>query len=138
MKTVLGFDYGTRWIGVAAGQTITGTASALPPLMAKDGIPQWEEIGSLLQEWKPAVVVVGLPLNMDGSESDLSQRARKFGNRIHGRFGAQVTFWDERLSSFEAKGDIMEQRHSKQFKQQQVDSLSACLILESWMRSEPA
>ena len=138
MKTVLGFDYGTRWIGVATGQTFTGTASALPPLMAKDGNPRWEEIEALLAEWKPALVVVGLPLNMDGSESDLSQRARKFGNRIHGRFGAQVTFWDERLSSFEAKGDIMEQRHSKQFKQQQVDSLSACLILESWMRSEPA
>ncbi|WP_372799131.1 Holliday junction resolvase RuvX [Litorivivens sp.] len=137
MKTILGFDYGTRWIGVAAGQTLTGTATALQPLMAKDGVPRWEEIEGLLQEWKPQLVIVGLPLNMDGTESELSQRARKFGNRIHGRFGVDIGFWDERLSSFEAKGDIIEQRHSKQFKQMKVDSLSARLILESWMRSQP-
>ena len=73
-------------------------------LRAKDGIPQWHEIEALPKEWQPQTVVVGLPLNMDGSESDMCQRARKFGNRIHGRFGVAVDFADERLSSFEAKG----------------------------------
>ncbi len=136
MKTLLAFDYGARWIGVASGQTLTATATPLKPLMAKDGIPDWNEVGRLLEEWQPNLVIVGLPLNMDGSESDLSRRARKFGNRLHGRFGLEVEHWDERLSSFEAKGDILEQRHSKQFKKEQVDSLSARLILESWMRSQ--
>lgn len=135
-QTIIAFDYGTRWIGCAAGQTLTGTATALPALRARDGIPDWEEVGKLLEEWKPAAVIVGLPLNMDDSESELSARARKFGNRIHGRFGLPVEHWDERLSSFEAKGEIMENRHSKQFKREGVDSLSAQLILESWLRSQ--
>ncbi|HCS29169.1 MAG TPA: Holliday junction resolvase RuvX [Spongiibacteraceae bacterium] len=135
---VLGFDYGTRWIGVATGQTLLGTASALKPLMARDGIPDWDEIGQLIGEWQPDVVVIGLPLNMDGSPSELSQRAGKFGRRLNGRFGVEVEYWDERLSSFEAKGEIMTKRHSKNFKREAVDSLSAQLILESWMRSRPA
>lgn len=135
---VLGLDYGTRWIGVATGQTLLGTASALKPLMARDGIPDWDEIGQLIGEWQPDVVVIGLPLNMDGSPSELSQRAGKFGRRLNGRFGVEVEYWDERLSSFEAKGEIMAKRHSKNFKREAVDSLSAQLILESWMRSRPA
>ena len=132
--SVLGFDYGTRWIGVATGQTLLGTASPLKPLMARDGIPDWDEVGRVLAEWQPDVVVVGLPLNMDDSPSELSERASKFGRRLHGRFGLEVQYWDERLSSFEAKGDIMRNRHSKDFKRESVDSLSAQLILESWMR----
>ncbi len=137
-RTVLGFDYGTRWIGVASGQTLLGTASALQALKARDGIPDWNQIERLLDEWQPDVVVVGLPLNMDGSASELSTRASKFGRRLNGRFGVQVEYWDERLSSFEAKGAIMEKKHSKNFKREAVDSLSAQLILESWMRSQPA
>lgn len=136
-RSALGFDYGTRWIGVATGQTLLGSASALKPLQARDGIPDWEEIGRLISEWQPDVLVVGLPLNMDGSASDLSERAGKFGRRLHGRFGVALEYWDERLSSFEAKGEIMTKRHSKNFKREAVDSLSAQLILESWMRSQP-
>ena len=132
---ILGFDYGTRWIGVAFGQTLTGTATPLTPLKAKDGIPDWGEIEKLLTEWKPDRLVVGLPLNMDGSESELSARARKFGQRLHGRFGLTVEHWDERLSSFEAKGEILE-RGSREFKREHVDSLSAQLILESWLREQ--
>jgi putative Holliday junction resolvase len=135
-RSALGFDYGTRWIGVATGQTLLGTASALKALNARDGIPDWEEIGRLISEWQPDLVVVGLPLNMDGSASELSQRASKFGRRLNGRFGLEVEYWDERLSSFEAKGEIMSKRHSKNFKREAVDSLSAQLILESWMRSQ--
>ncbi|MBD2857388.1 Holliday junction resolvase RuvX [Spongiibacter sp. KMU-158] len=138
IKSAMAFDYGLRWIGCAIGQTITGSASALPALRAKDGIPRWEEIEALLKEWRPDVVVVGLPLNMDGSESEMCQRARKFGNRLHGRFGVRVEFSDERLSSFEARGQILEQEASQDFKAQGVDSLSACVILESWFREHSA
>lgn len=130
----LAFDYGLRWIGCAVGQSLTGSASALKSLRAKDGIPQWHEIEALLKEWQPQTVVVGLPLNMDGSESEMCQRARKFGNRIHGRFGVAIDFADERLSSFEAKGELIEQAGSQGFKDRGVDGLSAAIILESWMR----
>lgn len=136
IKSAIAFDYGLRWIGCAVGQSLTGSASTLPVLKARDGIPRWEEIEALLATWQPDVAVVGLPLNMDGSESEMCQRARKFGNRLHGRFGIRVFFSDERLSSFEARGEILEQQHSREFKDQGVDSLSAQLILQSWFREQ--
>ena len=131
--TLLCFDYGTQWIGVAVGQTITATATPLPALRARDGIPDWQQVAKLLAQWQPDQVVVGLPLNIDDSESAMSQRARKFANRLHGRFGLPVAMMDERLSSFAAKGEIIERSGSRDFKQQGVDSVAARLILESWL-----
>ena len=97
-------------------------------------MPDWQQIADLLKQWQPQRVIVGLPLNMDGSESEMSGRARKFANRLHGRFGVQVEMADERLSSFEARGDIIAESGSRDFKSQSVDSRSAVVILESWMR----
>lgn len=135
-SSVLCFDYGTRTIGVAVGQSVTHSASPLNTLPARDGIPDWDQIGKLLDEWKPLRVLVGLPLNMDGTESELSVRARKFANRIHGRFGIAVAMVDERLSSFEARGEIIQQTGSRDFKKHGIDSLAAKLILESWWQSQ--
>lgn len=132
IKTLLAFDYGTKNIGVASGQTITHSANSLAPLKAKDGIPDWTQIEKLLAEWKPDLVLVGLPLNMDESESELSARARKFANRIHGRFGVKVEMVDERLTSFEAKGEVMSRGGSRDYKHNPVDSIAARLILEGW------
>lgn len=134
IKTLLAFDYGTKNIGVASGQTITHSANSQTSLKAKDGIPDWTQIEKLLKEWQPDVVLVGLPLNMDGSESELSVRARKFANRLHGRFGIKVEMVDERLSSFEAKGEVMERGGSRDYKRNPVDSIAARVILESWMQ----
>ncbi len=134
-KTVLGFDYGLKNIGVACGQSVTASASELPPLKAKDGIPDWNIVEQLLKEWRPDCVVIGLPLNMDGSDSTLSQRARKFGNRLHGRYGVQVHFMDERLSTREAKTIAREQGHKGNYRESPIDSLAARLILESWLTS---
>ncbi|MDF3013229.1 MAG: Holliday junction resolvase RuvX [Cellvibrio sp.] len=134
IKTLLAFDYGTKNIGVASGQTITHSANSQTSLKAKDGIPDWTQIDKLLKEWQPDVVLVGLPLNMDGSESELSARARKFANRLHGRFGIKVEMVDERLSSFEAKGEVMERGGSRDYKHNPVDSIAARVILESWMQ----
>ncbi len=128
---VLAFDFGTQRIGVAIGQSITGTAAPLPALKANDGVPNWDHIAALIKEWQPQRLLVGLPLNMDDSESELSARARKFANRLHGRFGLPVELWDERLSSFEARGEMLA-RGLTNFKDGKVDSLSACLILEGW------
>lgn len=129
-RTLLAFDYGLKKIGVATGQTATGSASPLTLLPAKDGIPDWTQLEKLLKEWQPDLVVVGLPLNMDGTESELSTRARKFANRVHGRFGVQVQLWDERLSTREAQS-----RAREAGREGPVDALAAALVLESWLAS---
>lgn len=136
IKTLLAFDYGTKNIGVAAGQTITSSANSLSGLKAKDGVPDWNQIEKLINDWKPDLVLVGLPLNMDDTESELSTRARKFGNRLHGRFGVKVEMVDERLSSFEAKGEVMSRGGSRDYKNNPVDSIAARLILESWFERQ--
>ncbi len=134
-QTILCFDYGTKSIGVAVGQSITQTANPLADLKAKDGIPNWDDIQKLIREWQPDLLLVGLPLNMDGSPSEIGVRAKKFANRLHGRFGLPFEMADERLSSFEAKGEIIQQTGSRDFKKNNVDSLAAKIILESWFAS---
>ena len=130
--TALAFDFGTKSIGCAVGQSITGTAQALPAFTAQDGIPNWDAIAKCLKEWKPDVVVVGLPLNMDGTEQDLTLRARKFANRLQGRFGLNVQLQDERLTTTEARSEIFDRGGFRALKKGKVDGISACLILESW------
>ena len=128
----LAFDFGTKSIGCAVGQSITGTAQALPAFKAQDGIPNWDAIEKCLKEWKPDVVVVGLPLNMDGTEQDLTLRARKFANRLQGRFGLNVQLQDERLTTTEARSEIFDRGGFRALKKGKVDGISACVILESW------
>ena len=130
--TALAFDFGTKSIGCAVGQSITGTAQALPAFKAQDGIPNWDEIEKCLKEWKPDVVVVGLPLNMDGTEQELTLRARKFANRLQGRFCVNVQLQDERLTTTEARSEIFDRGGFRALKKGKVDGISACLILESW------
>nr|WP_086940310.1 Holliday junction resolvase RuvX [Thaumasiovibrio occultus] len=136
-QTILAFDYGTRSIGVAVGQTLTGTATPLSALKAKDGIPQWEQIEALLKEWQPNLVVVGLPLDMEGNELEaITPRAKKFANRLHGRFGCQVELHDERLSTREAKSDLFERGGYRALSKGNIDSQSAVVILESWFERQ--
>lgn len=135
-KTVLAFDFGTGSIGCAVGQSITGTAQGLAAFKAQDGIPNWEEIGKVIQNWQPDLLVVGLPLNMDGSEQSLTQRAKKFANRLNGRFNLPVVLQDERLTTVSARAEIFERGGYKALKKGKVDSISACLILESWFENQ--
>lgn len=131
--TYLCFDFGVKRFGVARGNTLLKTASELPPIKAKEGIPDWNIIEKLVAEWKPEGFVVGLPLNMDGSESDMSLRAKKFGKRLKGRFNKPVEMMDERLSSFEAKQTVKDRSNRYvDFGDHSVDGAAACLILESW------
>lgn len=134
-RTLLGFDYGTKSIGVAIGQEITASARPLLALKANDGIPNWEQIGALIQEWQPALLIIGLPLNMDGTEQDISRRARKFANRLHGRFGVPVELQDERLTTTDARARLFEAGGYKALGKDAVDAVSAQLILESWMEA---
>ncbi|GAB7217457.1 MULTISPECIES: Holliday junction resolvase RuvX [Dickeya] len=135
-RTLLAFDFGTRSIGVAIGQEITGTARPLTSLKAQDGIPDWQKVEKLLNEWQPALVIVGLPLNMDGTEQPLTARARKFAQRLHGRFGVTVELHDERLSTVEARADLFERGGFRALDKGSVDAASAVIILESWFEQQ--
>lgn len=129
----MGFDYGLRQIGVAVGNALLGTTRPLSILRARDGVPDWDAVNALLVEWQPDLLVVGNPLNMDGSDSELSLRAGKFARRLQGRFGVPVELVDERLSSFEAKQLSREQGHRGDYHREPVDSLAAELILRTWL-----
>lgn len=133
MSCILGFDFGTKSIGVAVGQPLTATASPLSALKAKDGIPDWQLIEKLIKEWQPARLVVGLPLNMDGTEQPLTVRARKFGNRLHGRFGLPVDWQDERLTSTAAREQLFAEGGFRNLSKGQVDCQAAVLILEDYL-----
>ncbi|CUX96854.1 Holliday junction resolvase RuvX [Candidatus Doolittlea endobia] len=129
---VMAFDFGTRSIGVAIGQRITCTAWPLKAFKIRNN-DDWQEIEKLLNEWQPEIVVVGLPLNMDGSEQPLTAKARKFANRLHGRFGVQVALHDERLSTVEARAGLFELGGYLALEKSKVDAESAVIILESWL-----
>ena len=135
-RRLLAFDFGTRRIGVASGQEMLGTGQPLAMLPARDGIPDWQQIEALLAEWQPDIVLVGLPLNMDDTENDMCARARKFGKRLRGRYHVTVEMVDERLTSYEAKGEVMAGGGSRDFGRHGVDDRAAVLILETWCREQ--
>jgi putative holliday junction resolvase len=129
----IAFDYGLKRIGVAIGQTLTASAREQPPLNARDGTPDWGQIERLLAEWAIRHAIVGLPLNMDGSDSAFTQRARKFAQRLSGRFGLDVRLVDERLTSFDAKGIALAAGHKGHWAQDPIDSLAARLLLDGFL-----
>lgn len=130
--TLLGFDFGTKHIGVAVGQTVTGTATPLTSLKAHDGIPQWAMVDALIKEWAPKALLVGIPLNMDGTLQLLTKQANKFANRLADRYKLPVHRVDERLTTVEAKQQLFEQGGHRALTKSQIDSYSAKLIIESW------
>ncbi len=131
-RLILAFDFGTRRIGVAVGNELLHSARELTPLPARDGIPDWNVVTRLIEEWQPDLFVVGLPLSMDGTESLMSTRARKFGNRLHGRYGKPCEMVDERGSTQEAKRIAHTAGHRGNYREESVDGIAAVLILEGW------
>ena len=132
-QKLMGFDFGTTKIGIATGQTITQTAQPLKPIPAKSGQPNWENLAELINQWKPEALIVGLPLNMDGTEQQVTQQAKKFANRLQGRFGLPVELQDERLTTVDARSEIFAREGKKGIDSRSIDSLAACLILEDWL-----
>lgn len=134
-QTLLGFDFGLKYIGVAIGQTYTRTAHPVTTLAAHNGIPQWDEVTKLIQTWRPNALVVGIPLNMDGTEQPITHAARKFSTELATRYQLPVHTMDERLSTVEARARLFEQGGYKALQKKAIDSMAAQLILESWMMS---
>ncbi len=129
VKTLLGFDFGTVRIGVAVGQTVTGTATPLETLVGAHQRPDWEGIGRLIACWQPDRLVVGLPADLDGSDTELSDRARRFARQLHGRYHLPVEMMDERLTSMAARS--RQRPGSRDYRQR--DAIAAQLILETWL-----
>ena len=129
----MAFDYGTRQIGVAVGNALLETSEPLTVLTARDGQPNWEALAKLCEEWKPDLLLVGDPLNMDGSVSEMAERARRFARRLEGRLGLPVRMVDERLSSFDVKQQQREAGHDGDYRRRPVDALVAQLILRDWL-----
>ncbi|MFP6861046.1 Holliday junction resolvase RuvX [Pseudomonas sp.] len=133
LRLLLGFDYGSKQIGVAVGQVITGQARELCILKAQNGVPDWQKLEALIKEWQPDAIVVGLPLNMDGTKSEMSDRAEKFARRLNGRFNLPVHTHDERLTTYEAKGQRLQQGQNSGYRERPVDALAAALLLQGWL-----
>ena len=124
--TLLGFDFGTKRIGVAVGQTLTETATPLEIIPVRNNRPDWTRIGALISQWQPQALVVGNPLNMDGSRQAISAAADAFARKLHGRYHLPVLRADERLSSVEAGARQQTGEHK--------DHVAAQVILEGWLR----
>lgn len=130
----MGFDYGTRRIGVAVGQEVTCTATGVETLQSVNDKPDWSGIARLVTEWQPAALVVGLPLNMDDSENPRTALVRRFCNQLRERFKLPVHLMDERLSTIEAERILAQQPGSK--RSRDSDKLAAQLILQSWLEQQ--
>jgi len=136
MSYLLAFDFGLARIGVAVGQSITQTATPLSTLSAKQGKPDWQQVEKLIKQWQPQQLIVGEPLNMDATDQAITLAARKFANRLTGRFGLPCQLVDERLSSAAAREEIFESGGYKKLKKTEIDSVAAALILESWLQKQ--
>ncbi len=136
--TWLGFDFGLRRIGVASGQTATGSAGPLDVVAHGPQQPDWDHIRALLREWRPVGVLVGLPLGKDGEETKLSRRARAFGEQLAKEAGAALVFQDERLTSWAADEQFVAQRASGAARRKdaaRLDAKAAAIILQNWLQS---
>lgn len=131
-KILLGFDFGTKRIGVAIGQTITKTARPLTTLPAKDGVPDWIKTTALINKWKPDALVIGIPLNMDGTTQPLSQKAHEFSEQLAKRYQLIVHEVDERLTTKDARERIFAEGGYSELQDGQVDQVAAQLILQNW------
>lgn len=135
-RCLMAFDFGDRWIGVAVGQQMLGRGSGAARLRAREGIPDWHEVAELVETWRPDLFLVGLPLNMDGSETELCRRARKFARRLHGRYHRHAEMVDERLTTHEAKQDLYRRGETPDHAREGVDRRAAELILETWCAAQ--
>ena len=131
-KIAMAFDFGLKRIGLAVGQTLTKTAQPVHIFKADDGVPNWDTVSKYVNQWAPDVLVVGLPLNMDGTESEMSLLAKNFADKLRKRIVLPVKTFDERLSTFDAKDEAAEEYAKPNM---YVDAIAAKLILESWFNS---
>ena len=131
-KVIIAFDFGLKHIGMAIGQEITSTAQTFHSLQANNGKPDWNILDILIKEWKPRLFVVGNPLNMDGSDSEMKKKSDKFSHLINKRYKIPVELIDERLTTREAKDRLRSAKDNLISDSADTHQISAQIILESW------
>ena len=131
IQQVLGFDFGEKRIGIASGQSITCNSNPVTTLTSKNNKPDWAAIEALIAEWKPDALIVGLPYYLDGTKSEMTERAEKFSRQLEGRFQLPVYTHNEALSSFEAEQFLHGKK--KQHNKQDIDKIAAAIIVQSWL-----
>lgn len=138
---LLGIDFGQRTVGLAVGHKLTGSARPLDPIRYRDSENLMTSLDSVMRQWRPALIVIGLPLAGDGSESDMSQCVRDFAAQLENQqAGIDIRFQDERLSSHaaaERHATRRQQGRAKRSDAKRLDSVAAAVILESWMGENP-
>lgn len=134
--TYIAFDFGTKRIGMAVGQTITQSATPLPLVHVINGEPTWEQIDKAMTKWQPCAIVIGIPVNMDGTEQHTTHLARGFANQLKARYKLPVHRVDERLTTATVKEEIFTRGGFKALQKANIDSYAAKLILESWFMNE--
>ena len=131
---VVAIDFGLKYLGIAAINRLIPRPFGITTLLAQSGkLKDWSKLEEILIEYKPHTILVGLPLNMDGSESEMSERAKAFGESLSSRTPIPVEFVDERLSSWEVKKMEQEDSKHKQKKASKIHEKSACLIAQTWV-----
>ena len=133
-QLIMAFDFGTQKTGMAVGSSLIESATPLALLPMKDGIPNWDELLKIVKQHQPNLFLVGLPLNMDESESELSTRARKFARRLRHQTNIETLMVDERLTTREARDELEHYQSQGRAKKLAADSLAAALFIESWYR----
>ncbi len=135
--TVLSFDYGLKFIGVAIGQRITGTCRPLQTIRANTRNARWQAIEPLLREWEPEQLVVGLPLDQEGCEQETTRQCRNFAQFLASRTGLKTALVDERYTSLEADQSLRQQGVRRKERAEQEHAEAAALILRSYLESHP-
>lgn len=133
-QLILAFDFGTQKMGMAVGSSLIESATPLSLFAMKDGIPNWDELLKIVKQHQPNLFLVGLPLNMDDSESELSSRARKFARRLRHQTNIETLMVDERLTTREARDELEHYQTQGRAKKLAADSVAAALFIESWYR----
>ena len=134
-QMIMAFDFGTQKMGMAVGQALIESATPLALFPMKDGIPNWDELHKIIKQYQPNVFLVGLPLNMDDSESELSARARKFARRLRHQTNIETLMVDERLTTREAREELGFYQEQGRAKKLSADSFAAALLIQSWYRN---
>ena len=133
-QMIMAFDFGTQKMGMAVGQSLIQSANPLALFPMKDGIPSWDALLKIVHQYQPNLFLVGLPLNMDDSESELSARARKFARRLRHQTNIETQMVDERLTTREARDELSHYLDQGRGKKIAADSIAAALFIESWYR----
>lgn len=136
--SILAFDFGTKRIGVAVGEMRTRIAHPLATIAEARGDERFAAIKALVDEWKPARLVVGLPLHADGAPHDTTARAQRFARQLEGRFGIPVTLFDERFTTQAARSALSEGRVRTRERRNVRDRIAAQIILQAYLDQVPA